>query len=151
MFLDFQKDTTADDRIFISILVPIFTELDRRPLGVLAIRIDPEVYLFPYINQWPVPSNTAETLLVRREGGDVLFLNRLRFMRDAALNLNLMASIRLAHATVPGMRGRRWGRVLFLTSMAAKMPTMARTTRSSISVKPLVFIAIPSIVDRMPS
>lgn len=40
----------------------------------------------------------------------------------AALNLNLLASIRLAHACVPGMRARKWGRVLFLSSMAAKMP-----------------------------
>lgn len=40
----------------------------------------------------------------------------------AALNLNLMASIRLARACVPGMRARRWGRVIFLSSMAAKMP-----------------------------
>lgn len=40
----------------------------------------------------------------------------------AALNLNLLSSIRLAHACVPGMRARRWGRVLFLTSMAAKQP-----------------------------
>jgi 3-oxoacyl-[acyl-carrier protein] reductase len=40
----------------------------------------------------------------------------------AALNLNLMASVRLARACVPGMRSRRWGRVIFLSSMAAKMP-----------------------------
>lgn len=40
----------------------------------------------------------------------------------AALNLNLLSSIRLAHACVPAMRARRWGRVLFLTSMAAKQP-----------------------------
>ena len=40
----------------------------------------------------------------------------------AAVNLNLMASIRLAHACVPGMRQRKWGRVIFLSSMASKMP-----------------------------
>jgi 3-oxoacyl-[acyl-carrier protein] reductase len=40
----------------------------------------------------------------------------------AALNLNMLSSIRLAHATVPGMRARKWGRVLLLTSMAAKQP-----------------------------
>lgn len=40
----------------------------------------------------------------------------------AALELNLLSSIRLAHACVPGMRQRRWGRVIFLTSMAAKQP-----------------------------
>jgi 3-oxoacyl-[acyl-carrier protein] reductase len=40
----------------------------------------------------------------------------------AALELNLMASVRLAQACVPGMRERKWGRVIFLTSMAAKQP-----------------------------
>ena len=40
----------------------------------------------------------------------------------AAIELNLLSSIRLAHAVVPGMRARRWGRVIFLTSMAAKQP-----------------------------
>ncbi len=40
----------------------------------------------------------------------------------AAIEQNLMGSIRLTHATVPGMQSRKWGRVLYLTSMAAKMP-----------------------------
>jgi 3-oxoacyl-[acyl-carrier protein] reductase len=40
----------------------------------------------------------------------------------AAIEQNLMGSIRLAHAVVPGMQARKWGRVIFLTSMAAKMP-----------------------------
>jgi 3-oxoacyl-[acyl-carrier protein] reductase len=40
----------------------------------------------------------------------------------AALELNLMASVRLARAVVPGMRQRRWGRVVFLSSIAAKQP-----------------------------
>ena len=41
---------------------------------------------------------------------------------QAALTLNLLASVRLAHAVVPAMRRRRWGRMIFLTSMAAKQP-----------------------------
>jgi 3-oxoacyl-[acyl-carrier protein] reductase len=41
---------------------------------------------------------------------------------QAAITLNLMTSVRLAHAVVPGMRQRKWGRVIFLSSMAAKMP-----------------------------
>jgi 3-oxoacyl-[acyl-carrier protein] reductase len=40
----------------------------------------------------------------------------------AALELNLLSSVRLARAVVPGMRERRWGRVVFITSMAAKQP-----------------------------
>jgi two-component system sensor histidine kinase/response regulator len=50
-------------------LVPIPDDQDLgRPLGVLSLRIDPEVYLDPFIQRWPEPSTTAETLLVRREG-----------------------------------------------------------------------------------
>ena len=40
----------------------------------------------------------------------------------AALELNLLSSIRLTRAVVPGMRERRWGRVIFVSSMAAKQP-----------------------------
>lgn len=41
---------------------------------------------------------------------------------EAALRLNLTASIELAQAALPGMRERRWGRVIFMTSFAAKQP-----------------------------
>jgi 3-oxoacyl-[acyl-carrier protein] reductase len=41
---------------------------------------------------------------------------------EAALRLNLTASIELAQTALPGMRERRWGRIIFLTSFAAKQP-----------------------------
>lgn len=54
----------------------------------------------------------------------------------AALELNLMASVRLAQACVPGMQERKWGRVIFLTSMAAKQPMagllLSNTARSGL-------------------
>lgn len=54
----------------------------------------------------------------------------------AAIELNLLSAIRLAHACVPGMRRRRWGRVIFLTSMAAKQPVpgliLSNTARSGL-------------------
>jgi PAS domain S-box-containing protein len=87
-FLDFQRDTSAGGDIHISILVPIFADQNNKhPLGVLALRIDPETYLYPYIQQWPTPSQSAETLLIRRDGDDALFLNELRFNPDVALTL----------------------------------------------------------------
>ena len=43
----------------------------------------------PLIQSWPTPSPSAETLLVRRDGDDVLFLNELRHRRDAALKLRV--------------------------------------------------------------
>jgi len=88
-FLDFHRHA-PDQPIRLTVLVPILDERDgSRPLGVLALRIDPETYLYPYIQQWPTPSRTAETLIVRRDGNDVLFLNELKFQKNTALNLRV--------------------------------------------------------------
>jgi len=39
-----------------------------------------------------------------------------------ALDLNLLSTVNLARAAVPGMRQRRWGRVVCITSIAALQP-----------------------------
>ena len=86
-FLDFHRDSTGGP-IHLSILVPVLTDdAPRRALGVLVFRIDPKRYIYPVIARWPVPSRTAETLIVRREGEDVVFLNDLRFRPGSALEL----------------------------------------------------------------
>jgi PAS domain S-box-containing protein len=100
IFVDFHRDTPTGP-IHLAILSPIFAAQDNnRPLGVLVLQIDPNVYLYPFISQWPLPSATAETLLVRRDGKDALYLNSLRFDPDAALNLR----ISLDNETVPAVR-----------------------------------------------
>ena len=88
-FQDFHRNE-YNRKIYLAILVPILDEREgRRPLGVLALRIDPERYLYPLIRHWPTPSQTAETLLVRRDENDVLYLNELRFRKDTALTRRL--------------------------------------------------------------
>ncbi len=80
----------ANRRIYLKVLVPILDEAhNNRILGILALRIDPETYLYPFINRWPTPSRTAETLLIRRDGNDALFLNELKFQKNAALHLRI--------------------------------------------------------------
>ena len=86
-FQDFNRHTN-DPNIYLAVLVPILDASDaNRPLGVLMLRIDPNTYLYPFIQHWPAFSETAETLLVRREINEVVFLNDLRFRTNAALNL----------------------------------------------------------------
>ena len=75
-------------------------DADKRPVAVLILRSDPEQYLYPLIQSWPTPSRSAETLLVRRDGDDVLFLNKLRHRSDPALTLR----IPLSRADVPAVR-----------------------------------------------
>jgi PAS domain S-box-containing protein len=57
----------------------------QKPVGVVIFESEARQLLYPLIQSWPVPSKTAETLLVRREGGDVVFLNDLRHKPDTAL------------------------------------------------------------------
>jgi PAS domain S-box-containing protein len=79
-----------NQRIYLKVLVPILDEArDDRVIGILALRIDPETYLYPLINLWPIPSRTAETLLIRRDGNDALFLNELKFQKNTALHLRI--------------------------------------------------------------
>lgn len=88
-FLDFHQEP-GEEAVHLVLLVPLGASQDRRrPVGVVALSIDPEVSLYPYLRRWPTSSATAETLLVRREGEYVLFLNPLRFQPDAALNLRV--------------------------------------------------------------
>jgi PAS domain S-box-containing protein len=86
IFLDFHRHPDSD-AIHLATLIPIFDPQTNQPLGTLVLRINPNVYLYPFIQQWPEPSQSAETLLVRREGEDIVFLNPLRFEPNAALNL----------------------------------------------------------------
>jgi two-component system, NarL family, sensor histidine kinase UhpB len=53
--------------------------------GAIVLDIDPARFLYPYLRAWPGSSRTAETLLVRREGGDAVYLSELRYHRGAPL------------------------------------------------------------------
>ena len=62
------------------------------PVAVVGLLSDPNTFLYPLIRSWPTSSRSAEALLVRREGDDVLFLNELRFRAHTALLLSLPLS-----------------------------------------------------------
>ncbi len=74
-FLDFYRNETSRE-IFLALLVPIRGPgLGGRPVGVLVMQIDPRPYLYATLQRWPLPSTTAEMLLVRREGDEAIVLN----------------------------------------------------------------------------
>jgi PAS domain S-box-containing protein len=96
--LDRDEDTPQPH---MAVLIPILREqAGNLPLGVVVMRIDPNAYLYPLLQTWPVPSASAETLIVRRDGDYALFLNELRFRKDAALTLR----ISLAETKTPAVQ-----------------------------------------------
>ncbi len=61
-------------------------------VGAIILVIDPATDLYPLVQSWPVPSDTAETLLVERDDDHVLYLNELRHQHGTALNLTIPLS-----------------------------------------------------------
>ena len=57
--------------------------------AILILRINPDTYLYPLIKEWPVPGKTSETLIVRKENENVLYLNELNNRSRTALNLEI--------------------------------------------------------------
>ena len=74
----------------IDILAPVYASPnDASPVAVLVFDIDPETSLHALIESWPIPSLSAETLLVGRDENRVRYLTDLRHQKDAQFNLQL--------------------------------------------------------------
>ncbi|MBI5805368.1 PAS domain S-box protein [candidate division TA06 bacterium] len=57
--------------------------------GAIILRINPDKFLYPLIQRWPSVSKSGETVLVRKEGNEVVYLNELRHQKGTALRLRL--------------------------------------------------------------
>jgi len=89
----------SNNLFLIDTVAPVLDE-NGEPFAFLVMRTDASLYLYPLIRFWPTDSLTAETILVRREGDEVVFLNRVRNGRAAALELRLP----LTQTNVPAVR-----------------------------------------------
>ena len=78
----------AHDRVYVDTVAPVLNA-EGQPLAVLVLCSLAESYLYPLIQSWPTPSDSAETVLVRREGEKVVFLNELRHQTNTALSLRV--------------------------------------------------------------
>ena len=76
------------------VVIPLYTSKaeNARQIGSVLLQIDLDAFLYPTLQKWPLPSQTAEALLIRKDGNDVLFLNELRFRKDSALNMRIASS-----------------------------------------------------------
>ena len=81
-------DPSAPDKPLLDIFIPLTDPDTSAAMGVLVLRDDLH-YLFSLIQSWPVGSDSGETLLVTKDGNDVLFLNELRFQEGTALKLRI--------------------------------------------------------------
>ncbi|MBF0310016.1 MAG: PAS domain-containing protein [Magnetococcales bacterium] len=76
-----------DGRARLDFVMPLAGVPESPPWFVL--QADLAEWLFPVLQFWPAPSQSGETLLFRREGDQVLFLNELRHQKHTAMRLRL--------------------------------------------------------------
>lgn len=75
--------------VHLDLIIPLVNKSrnDTTAFGLLVLLIEPQEILYPLIQKWPLPSKTAESLLIRMEDQDIVYLNELRFLKNSALNL----------------------------------------------------------------
>ena len=85
---DFETD---ESNHWLDFYVPLFAaeKEGAGPAALLMIRVSAPAFIYPLIEEWPVPSASAEALLVRREGEQVVYLTALRHERNAPLRFKL--------------------------------------------------------------
>jgi len=108
------RDLYRDDRghIRLDFVVPLKLGGRAGAVGTVVIHVDPGLFLFPLLKSWPTASDSAETLLVRRDGGEVHFLNELRHQKGSALTLRVpldRAQLPAATALLKGGTGTTRG------------------------------------------
>ncbi len=91
VFITDFKLAVDDSSIHLDFISPIFN-MDSTVIGVIIFCVDPEKFFYPLIQTWPTSSRTSETLLIREEKDDVLFLNELRHKKNTALELRIPKS-----------------------------------------------------------
>jgi PAS domain S-box-containing protein len=85
------------------IAVPLLDTKNNKPFGAIILSIDARQYLYTLLQKWPVPVRTSETLIVRREGDRVLFLNELRHQKNTALKFSLPLTYKNTPAIMAAM------------------------------------------------
>jgi signal transduction histidine kinase len=82
-------ENAVTSTVHLDVLAPMVGKVAGREqvVAVLRLRIDPNRSLFPLVQDWPIPTATAETLLTETQGADVVFLNELRHRKGLALRL----------------------------------------------------------------
>lgn len=75
-----------DGRVYVDVAATV-RDPSGRPLGIVVLRADAQTRLFPMLQTWPTPSPTAETVLVRRDRDEVVFLNDMRHQPGSALSI----------------------------------------------------------------
>lgn len=103
VFSDLHREAHDGNNITLDSVAPLVV-MDQNKgdqiVGALLFEIDPDIFFYPMIQSWPTHSGSAETVLIERDGNDILYLNDLRHQKNTALSLRKP----LSNMHLPGVR-----------------------------------------------
>jgi PAS domain S-box-containing protein len=95
--------------VHLDLIVPLIDRSlnDTLVLGLLALRVDPQKVLYPLVQSWPTQSKSAESLLVRKDSTEIIYLNELRHQKNTELILKKPLSSEMLPAVmaIQGIEG----------------------------------------------
>lgn len=118
------------------------TRADLEALGVPALAVAADVAKAEALEHWhreTVAALGAADILVTNTGGPkaAVFAGLSDEDWAAGVDSTLMNVVRMTRLVLPGMRARRWGRIVHITSLVAKQPypllTISSTLRAGLS------------------
>ncbi len=145
--------------VFMELLLPLIEPADNNAavFGVIILQIDPREELFPIVESWPAQSRSSETLLLRKDGDSLLYLNRLRFGSHNLLNFKLPLSepSLLATKAVNGFEGVTQGvdyRNIPVVGYIARVPgfpwyMVAKTDKAELDAPLKVYFHISVLIS----
>lgn len=107
----FKSFETGFEKIVISFITAIRDD-NNKIIGKLVARIDPSVFIYPYIESWPIPSETSESYVFKVESDSIVFLNNLKHLANTTLNFKISVKELdyLAAKAVKGQLGLIYGK-----------------------------------------
>ncbi len=103
IFIDFFLLDKFPGKTFVGAIAPIVNE-KQNVIGLVILINDASEYLDPILKFWPTPNKSAETILIKKEGNDVLFLNELRHIKNTAMRLRIPVN-QTNHLAVKAIHG----------------------------------------------
>ncbi len=114
-----------NDMPFLKLLSPVFApDSKNKMIAILALRIDPNQYIYPLLASWPTESPSSETLMMRRDGERATYLNNVRFKANTAMRL----SFAVDESQVPAVRAIAGERGILEGPDYRGVPTIAAAT-----------------------
>ena len=77
----------SDSNVDIDIYIPVKSNNDL--VSVIILKVDPNRFIFPLIQNWYVPNSSAESFIVFKQKDSVVFINRLKFSNVSPLSFKL--------------------------------------------------------------